>query len=268
MTEELEIEAPRLRTFVALDRAPPRARVSNRIRARRLVADYWMLMLALGAIVALALSDFHAGTNAFWSQHQVVTSLVTGIALTIAVVFGIDRVLKERSRKRWEPIGMRIVEKLSSCIWTEELLYLVTLSHCQTEYGELSIPAGRRYSEVLLEALEDPRAWESAEAYGVPSLVDRVAEERVELEEAISIWAPVLIAEPDLAAVGACAEKLLEAVTQIKAALTYGEVTRAMEGGSSNPWEPGGRLATWLLRSLGSLAETSSEMDDLAAAYG
>lgn len=264
MAEDVKVDIPPLRVFAAPDMKPSEPRMSTRALVGGLLADYWPPMLALGVITALAVSDLQPEANLFWRQHQVITSLVTGVALTVAVVFGIDRVLKARSRKRWKPIGVRIVEKLRSSIWTEEMLYYGVLSYCQRTYGESRIPADRSYSELLLEALEDRETWEPTQE--VPPLVDLVDEERTELEEVISVWAPVLISEPDLAAIGASAEKLLEAVTQISAALAYGDASYHVDG-PANHWEPGGRLATWLIRGLSELADAAEEMNELAAAY-
>jgi hypothetical protein len=265
VADDVKVDVPPLRTFTTPDRKPRKeARASTQALAGRLLADYWPLIVALGAITALAASDLQAEVNLFWRQHQAITSLVTGMALTVAVVFGVDRVLKARSRKRWRPIGVRIVEKLSSSIWTEEMLYYNVLSYCQRAFGEANIPPDRSYAELLLEALEDRETWESTGE--VPALVDLVDKERIELEEVISAWAPVLISEPDLAAIGASAESLLEAVTQVSAALAYGDASYRSHG-PADQWEPRGRLATWLLLGLSELAEAATEMDGLAEAY-
>ena len=144
------------------------------------------------------------------------------------------------------------------------MLYYWTLSYCQRAHGAEEIPAGESYSELLLEALEDRQTWEASEE--VPALVDLVDEQRTELEEIISVWAPVMISESDLAAIAASAESLLEAVVQVAAALSYGDAIYHVDG-PVDQWEPGGRLAAFLFRGLNELGEAAAELNALAIAY-
>ena len=68
---------------------PPRRRkrlvVGSRLRP---------LLPLLGMVAVLLASDFYADTNASWLRHQVVSSIVTGFALSVAIIFGVERAIR------------------------------------------------------------------------------------------------------------------------------------------------------------------------------
>src|SRR5215218_8939718 len=127
MAAQDEVGIPPLRVFATINSVPERPSPPRSVRLRLLAADYWPLAVALALVLALVVSDLEPATNLFWRQHQAITSLVTGAALSLAVIFGLERVLSARSRGRWKPIGVRIVEALIFCVGTEELLYYSVL---------------------------------------------------------------------------------------------------------------------------------------------
>ena len=195
---------------------PPR----RRKRSRRWLRDYWPLLPLLGMVAVLLASDFYADANAFWLQHQVVSSIVTGFALSVAIIFGVERAIRARNRARWRPIGIRIAESFMHRTGMDELLTAVALEHCYRRYGEMEIPEGRNFFEVLPEALQEPESWRRDTH--APGLMDQADEELEALESLLTRWTPVLISEPDLATIGVAAMKLLDAIRQIRTALLTG----------------------------------------------
>lgn len=83
----------------------------------------------------------------------------------------------------------------------DEILTGRTLGYCERCYGANEIPEGRHYFELLIEAIHDPVTWDSID--DVPALLDQLGELNEKAESDLVIWAPLLIADPRLAEIGA-----------------------------------------------------------------
>lgn len=81
--------------------------------------------------------------------------------------------------------------------------------YCQRVFGRADLPEPMRYPDDIVPlALSDPATWEGNDM-GLPGLLEEAEEARDALEERLARWAPVVIAEPELAAVAVNATRLL-----------------------------------------------------------
>lgn len=74
------------------------------MRVKRATIAYWPLAPLLLVAAWLVSTDLIGG-SAYWRDHPVVANLVTDGILVLAVVFGLDRVLATRARRRWRPLA-------------------------------------------------------------------------------------------------------------------------------------------------------------------
>jgi len=201
---------------------------------RRRLSPYWGAVVLLLAVLVLASSELLPEASEFWQRHQIVTSLFTGAILTLLVVLGLDRLLEARARRRWRPVGVMISREFANATMLEEFIHCCLLEYCEATYGSPRVLEDRDYRETLSVALQDRAIWEMRD--GVPGLMESVLEEERALKEAFATWAPVLIAEPGLAEIGASATGVLAAVIQIVAGLSAGFPEE--EGGETRIWSP------------------------------
>jgi hypothetical protein len=192
--------------------------------------------LACLALAALIASDFLTGASAFWREHQVLTSLLTGLVLRWSPVFVLERVLAARDRRRWPSVGLMVAEKLDT-IEIEEVLAAHVLDYRIRLGADGTEAEAAAYLEVLPEALEDPLTWDGNEE--VPPLADWLDTIEKRLEEILETWAPVLIAAPGLAALADAATDLLTTIVYVNGALRSGEPDAEVFGGKWGPEEDG-----------------------------
>jgi hypothetical protein len=253
-----------LRTFRVTPPLSPedferRTRRNREARERGRVFRYGIPLGIVIAVLLLIASDFVPPLARFWREHQVVTSLLTGALLTLAAVFVLDRILSARNRKRWRLLGLMVCEKLE---WgdVEEILALQVYAYVRRQTGAYP-PEEADYLGRLPEALEDPDTWASPE--GGLSMEEWLGQEKDELEGILTSWAPVLIAEPGLAAIADAATDLLTTIGHVKGALLFGEPKAPDEG----VWDPAGPRWQRLLAAIHSHRYASVRMYELIDAY-
>lgn len=251
------------------ERAPPLVpeefarRASDERRGTRALAWRWGIpALALLGLAALVASDFLPGANAFWREHGVLTSLLTGVVLTLIAVFVLERVLASRDRRRWRSVGLMVAEKLDA-IEIEEVLVAHVLDHRRSIGAEVTPAEEANYLAMLPEALEDPRTWAGQEE--VPPLADWLGDIEERLEGILEIWAPVLIAAPGLAAIADAATDLLTTIVCVNAALRNGEPDGA--AGFEGKWAPEEDRTIRLLAALRAHRFAYARMQGLLASY-
>jgi hypothetical protein len=216
--------------------------------------------LGIGALVVLlVISDFVPAWSSFWREHQAVTSLVTGAVLTLAAVFVLDRVLTARSRRRWRSLGLMVCQKLE-WVEIEETLVMEVQEFAKRRTGSY-IKEMVDYLDLLPEALDDPKTWASTE--DALSMEEWLKKEKQEFEEVLTTWAPVLIAEPSLAAIADAATDLLTTITHINGALWLEEPKGPGEG----KWDVNTERWRRLLAAIHSHRYARSRMQDLISAY-
>jgi len=160
------------------------------------------------------------GDSGYWRDHPVVTNLVTDGVLVLAVVFGLDRVLAARARRRWRPLGLLVAQEFDMTAELPEAIACRVYDYCRRVYGTADIPEHMRYPDDILPlALGDPETWEGDEWEGLPDLVEEAEMARDTLEERIVRWAPVVIDEPELAAIAVSATRLLPVASRLVVAL-------------------------------------------------
>jgi hypothetical protein len=142
------------------------------------------------------------GGSDYWRDHPVVTNLLTDGILVLAVVFGLDRVLAARARRRWRPLGLLVAQEFDMTVDLPEVIAGCVYDYCRRVYGTTDIPEHMRYPDDILPlVLSDFETWEGDEWEGLPDLVEEAERARDTLEERIVRWAPVVIDEPELAAI-------------------------------------------------------------------
>jgi hypothetical protein len=152
----------------------------------------------------LIASDFFAPENRFWSAHQMTTGIITGGALALIAVAGLDRLAASREARRWRPLSLMVIGRIEvHLVGFEETLFVRTMEFCKRTFGRAEVPEGRDYFEVLPEALEDPESWAPVEE--LPSLMEELESQLTESQAEFEIWAPILIADPRLATIGSLA---------------------------------------------------------------
>jgi hypothetical protein len=150
--------------------------------------------------VGLIASDFVHPTNQFWSRHQLITGLVTGVVLALLAIAGVDRLIARREARRWKPLSLMMLGRIERGISEiEESLLTRTQEYCLRHYGFDEIPEDRHYFQVLPEALQDPASWEPGTEN--PGLLEEVLEQSERSSENLETWAPVLIADSRLATI-------------------------------------------------------------------
>lgn len=188
----------------------PRGELSGWRRSWVSAKSYWVLLPILAIAVALLLLDLLEIGSGFWESNPLVTNIVSEAIVALALIYGVDRVLKARAARLWRPFGVRIAKELDRAANLHETFEEAVLGYCERVFGEYEIPEGRRYPGlILIEALTDPRTWAGPDE--APDLMTRVLEDQERLEDLFSSWANVLIAEPNLASIAARTSELIEA---------------------------------------------------------
>lgn len=241
-----------------------RSKSGERRSVRGIARRRGIPLLAAAAIVALLVSDVDPGASGFWREHQVITSLVTGVVLTLIAVFVLERVLAARDRRRWRAVGLMVAGKFEA-IEIEEILAIHVYEYRRRKGEDVTGKYGEDYLELLPEALEDPETWIGREEQGVPPLVDWLRGFEEELEQILEVWAPVLIAAPGLAAIADAATDLLTTIRCINNELRFG--APASEDGFEGKWEPGQDCRIRLLAALHAHRFAYMRMRGLLAAY-
>lgn len=122
------------------------------------------------------------------------------MALVATLIF--DRFNARREARCWRPLALMTVHQLSVGVPDlEETLLSRALEFCERTYEHSEIPDGRDYFELLFEALLDPVTWEPVEE--VPGLLESLEARLSETESHLMNWAPLLIADPSVALIGA-----------------------------------------------------------------
>ena len=158
-------------------------------------------VIVVGIGMALLFTESQAAAAAFWREHPVATNLVTEMVLALGLVFGLERILEMKSRRRWRSSALILAEEFErSGAGIEEIVSSHVLDYCQRAYGKVELPDEVPYFEVLLKALRDPSTWAADEdSPEVPPLMEWLRSEKVDLEERFSRWAPLLFSDPGLA---------------------------------------------------------------------
>lgn len=222
---------------------------------------YGALALAVAALAALVVSDFVSGSSAFWREHQALTSLLTGVILTLIAVFVLERVLASRDRKRWRSVGLMVVRKFEA-IEIEEILAIHVLEYRRRMGSEGSLAEEADYLRLLPEALEDPETWCGEE--DVLPLEDWLRGIQEMLEEILEIWAPVLIAAPGLAAIADAATDLLTTIRSVNSELRFGA---PREPGFDGRWAPDADRTVRLIAALQAHRYACARLHGLVTAY-
>ncbi len=154
-----------------------------------------------------------AGGGSFWQGHTIAANFATDGILVLAAVFGLDRILAARTRRRWRPLGLLVAEEFDLTVDLPEVIACRVGDYCKRTYGTFDVPEEMRDPEdIVPAALDDPETWWGEEPEGVPDLVSDAERARDALEERIARWAPVMIVEPELAAIAVSATRLLPAM--------------------------------------------------------
>lgn len=125
-----------------------------------------------------------------------ITAFVTEAVLIAVVLFGAESVLRRREIRRWRPLGAWMVDRLQGLTDIGELVYARVADYAKAQYGEYD-PAGIDYYRTLVpEALSRRATWDPVEGQ---SLVEAAIALSARLDDALSRWSPVLIADPRLA---------------------------------------------------------------------
>jgi hypothetical protein len=165
---------------------------------------HWPLVGAGVLCAVIASSDFVSTTNRFWSGHQVLTGMATQLGLALVAIVGLDRLIAKRESKKWRPLALMVVKRLEQGIDDfDQTLQRRTLGYCLDRYGAWEVPVGREYPEIATDALFVKSTWEPIAEY--PDLVTELAELVEESKSKLETWAPLLVADPNLAEIGACA---------------------------------------------------------------
>ena len=169
------------------------------------------LLILLGLLCLLLIGfDFSGGTSVFWQHHPVTTSLLTGAIFSVGLAVVMERTLTARERRIRTPLGAAACHEIGTAVCADEVLQVRVLDYCCRTYGDSEVPSGKDYfDDMLLEALGDPRTWESIEE--VPSLLDQLIECYEELNQKFLDWAPILAVAPELRGVTTYASHLINA---------------------------------------------------------
>lgn len=174
------------------------------LKVRERMDGHWPLVGAGLLCALIASSDFVSMTNRFWSGHQVLTGMATQLGLALVAVLGLDRLIAKRESKKWGPLALMVVEGLEQGIDDfDETLQIRTLAYCLKRYGAWEVPIEREYPEIAIDALGVESTWEPIAEY--PDLITEVGEQVTESKSKLETWAPLLVADPSLAKIGACA---------------------------------------------------------------
>lgn len=188
----------------------PRGEAPAWMKAKRAAAAYWPLVPPF-TIAAVMIATDLTGASSYWRAHPVLTNLVTGGILVLAVAFGLDRIVAARARRRWRTLGLLVTKEFEfiASNGPADAIACRVMSYCERSTGEAEIPGHLQYSDVVPLALCDPETWTRDSNFEVPGLLEEVEETKGALEEQIARWAPVVIAEPDLSAITVRAAELL-----------------------------------------------------------
>jgi hypothetical protein len=225
---------------------------------------YGVPVLIGGLVLALIASDLIAPSNHFWRSHQMIAGLVSGAALAFVAVFGIDRVLAARGKRRWLSFALMVTSDFNRRVGVEELLY-VSVDTFRLRHG-IDAEIDGDYLAFLPEALEDRDTWLGGEDEETWALMDWVADEERILTESLSTWAPVLIAEPRLAEIADAAADVLTTMTFVKNTLDFGDPDRHPDD-FEGTWAPDSERTEELLTGLRAHRFAEIRMEGLLARY-
>lgn len=234
-------------------------------QVRQWLNNYWTIALVLLGVAALILSDWMAATNAFWASHPITASLITGGILALAVVFGVDRALKVRSRSRWRAIGTMLARRISNFGVADELLTALCEEFCEQEYGSTEYPPGSNYFTMLPHVLARVETW-APDAFGA-YVFERIGQEREELERTLADWGPVLISDSEFAELGAAAQELLNATGRIHGVMDLGRPHGDEVLPIQDWWASGGKGASYLVDALLLHRDASRRIWRIASEY-
>lgn len=181
------------------------------MKAKHLAASYWPLVPLAVAVFLLLVLDLRG--SSYWQGHPAITNLVTDGVMVLAVAYGLDRVLAARSRRQWRPLGLFVADEFQVGLNLSDAITARTLDYCQRTFGRADIPVGMRYPDDIVPlALSDSETWAGDKSLVIPGLLEEAEEIKKTLEAQIAKWAPVLISEPELAAMAVNAIRLLQAI--------------------------------------------------------
>lgn len=235
----------------------------------RWASRYGLLAVLGGIIVLLTATDFIPGLNRFWREHQLVTAFATESVLILLVVFGLDSLLRARARRRWRPMGIWAATDLDSITDIGETISGRVHDYAHARYGTFE-PEGREYyDDLLLEALCEPTTWAGgSETDPVEPLLDEVREMGDETERKFGVWAPVLIAEPELAQLAALLPRIIIFKRRLMSELEYAH--DLVHSGRAEEWRSGeGSIftPTTLAREAKNLDDLTSEVLKIVVAF-
>jgi hypothetical protein len=222
------------------------------------------------AVLALAASDLNAAGDSFWRSHQMIAGLVGGAALALVAIFGVDRLLAARAKRRWLSFGLMATQDLNQGPGIEEFLYYAVVAF--RERRGLGAEMDEDYLAYLVEALRDPVTWAAEEEEDEDEEPNKplfawVVGEEVKLATALVRWAPVLVAEASLTDIADAAADVLATMRSVSNILEFGGPERRRPEVLSAVWVADGESAERLLNGLKAHRYAAIRMEVLVERY-